>query len=93
MFGVAGHEARHQVSLVAARCRAGRFDPNGLTDPARDGALLRSITTLQIINQKAVAKFWADFPAEKEVESVISNLKELNPGFDGKVTSKSTKGS
>jgi Leucine-rich repeat (LRR) protein len=70
--------------------------------PQRDGDVLRSIKSLETINQKPAAAFWEDvvaqpafeawlkqvaaLPAEKQVEAVAAKLKERNPGFDGKVT-------
>jgi serine/threonine protein kinase/Leucine-rich repeat (LRR) protein len=73
--------------------------------PGRDGAILRSIKTLDKINGQPAAEFlnqaaaanaafeqWVKdtqkLPAEKQVEAVAAKLKELNPGFDGKVTHK-----
>ena len=52
-------------------------------------------TTPVVANTPAKAKVddaWlkqvAAMPAEKQVEAVAAKLKELNPGFDGKVTHK-----
>jgi serine/threonine protein kinase/Leucine-rich repeat (LRR) protein len=73
--------------------------------PYRDTEILRSIKTLEKINNKAVAVFWKDvnaqqaafeawctqvaaMPADKQVDAVAAKLKELNPGFDGKVAHK-----
>ena len=60
--------------------------------PNRDEGILRSIKTLEIINNKRVADFWADLLAEKEVETVVRKLQQRNPGFDGKITYKIEKG-
>jgi serine/threonine protein kinase/Leucine-rich repeat (LRR) protein len=71
--------------------------------PDRDAKILRSIKTLEKINNKPAAEFWkevdaqraafeawckqvAAMPADKQVDAVAAKLKELNPGFDGKVT-------
>jgi serine/threonine protein kinase/Leucine-rich repeat (LRR) protein len=63
--------------------------------------VLRSIKTLEKINDKPAAEYlkqatatpafeqWIEdtkkLPAEKQVETVAAKLKELNPGFDGKI--------
>jgi Leucine-rich repeat (LRR) protein len=71
--------------------------------PQRDNEILRSLATLEKINEKPAKDFWkevdarqaafeawrkqvAALPAAKQVEAVAAKLKELNPGFDGKVT-------
>jgi hypothetical protein len=68
----------------------------------RDAEVLRSIKTLEGINNKPAQKFWqeaeahqaafemwrknvAGLRADKQVEAVVKKLKEMNPGFDGKV--------
>jgi serine/threonine protein kinase/Leucine-rich repeat (LRR) protein len=55
-------------------------------------ALVRTIKTLKVINGKAAAEFWKEVAqtdaAEEQVKAVTAKLKELNPGFDGKVTHK-----
>jgi len=69
--------------------------------PERDTELLRSIKTLEKINDKLVAGFlkpaatnaafeqWLkdtqNLTPEKQAEAVAKKLQELNPGFDGKV--------
>ncbi len=55
--------------------------------PSRDLEILRSMTTLQIINLRSADDFWADLPAERLVEAVRKELKERNPFFDEKVSS------
>jgi Leucine-rich repeat (LRR) protein len=63
--------------------------------PERDLALLRSITSLERINDMAAAEFWKKFgapgtelPPEEQVRQVVRKMKELNPEFDGKETHK-----
>jgi Leucine-rich repeat (LRR) protein len=66
----------------------------------RDAEILRSIRTLQRINDKPAREFWkeayppaddgwvqkaAALPAEEQVQAVAGKLKDLNPGFDGVV--------
>jgi Leucine-rich repeat (LRR) protein len=69
----------------------------------RDAAILRSLEALEQINDKSVAEFWkaqgkvldeawlkkvrALTPAEQDKE-VAARLKDLNPGFDGRLTRK-----
>lgn len=81
------------LPLIEIVCDFNRF---------RDAELLRSIKTLTTINkpapefwkevdaQQAAFESWAkpiaSLSAEKQVEAVARKLKELNPGFDGKVT-------
>ncbi|MGE3804778.1 MAG: hypothetical protein AB7K24_08915, partial [Gemmataceae bacterium] len=65
---------------------------------AADAGLLRSIKALQKINGKPAAEYLKNLGAlprgvddigiksvQKQVEAVTAKLKELNPGFDGKV--------
>ncbi len=75
--------------------------------PFRDAEILRSIKTLDKINEKSAKQFWSEvdaeqtafeawckevaaLPADHQVEAVAGKLKELNPGFDGKVTHKTS---
>jgi serine/threonine protein kinase/Leucine-rich repeat (LRR) protein len=77
--------------------------------PERDDALLRSLTTLDRINNRPAEDYRKDAdarrkaheafvkevrskPAEEQVEAVAARLKELNPGFDGKVTHRIDRG-
>jgi Leucine-rich repeat (LRR) protein/tRNA A-37 threonylcarbamoyl transferase component Bud32 len=65
----------------------------------RDAEILRSLTTLERINELPPAAFWKKLAeakawekalkalAEKQVEAVARRLKELNRGFDGQVKS------
>jgi hypothetical protein len=60
-------------------------------DPARDTDALRSMTTLEKINDQTRDEFWpkertpepAASAPEQQLRSVIGQLKRLNPEFDG----------
>ena len=55
------------------------------------GALRPDKSSSATINDPAFQKWMkqvANLPADKQVEAVAKKLKELNPGFDGKVTPK-----
>ena len=71
--------------------------------PYRDTDILRSIMTLEKINQKPIAEFWKDVDVQQvafdawckqvaaltpaqQVKAVADKMRDLNPGFDGKVT-------
>jgi Leucine-rich repeat (LRR) protein len=70
----------------------------------RDAGLLRSLETLETINQQPAKEFWegvdarqvaaawlkrvAAMPADEQAAAVAARLKELNPGFDGEVAHK-----
>ena len=60
-------------------------------DPARDTEALRSMATLEKINEQTLDEFWpkertpepAASGPEHQLRSVIAKLKQLNPEFDG----------
>ncbi len=54
--------------------------------PDRDTEILRSIKSLETINDKPAAQFWKDLPALRQAEQVIARLRNRNPRFEEKAT-------
>ncbi len=98
------------VSLNCSQTQVTDFSPlkgmglkalQATLNPWRDAAALRTLKTLQTINDKPAAAFykpledfeaWAKtvraLPPAKQLDAVSAELKKRNPGFDGKVTPK-----
>jgi Leucine-rich repeat (LRR) protein len=83
------------VFLMSASVGAIILAPRG-SPPASNMPALVQVTANKFDAQAQALNEWSNtvrqLPAEKQVEAVTTKLKELNPRFDGKVTSKVEQG-